>query len=668
MSDNSTESKLRVVVRKNILIPMRDGIELAADFYMPDRAGKYPAIIELTPYHKDDLQKESAEHVLGYFAERGYVGVEVDVRGTGSSGGSAPRGLCLQHQLDAYDMVEWVAKQPYCDGNVGMIGVSYGGWTALTAAIQNPPHLRAIVPINITDDFYLANYPGGSLGGYLFILYDAYMLALNCQPSLYRDPESRWLRIWQEHLENISPWFLPWIQNQTSDASVWHESSFADQLEKITAPTFVIGGWHDIYPLMPRIYSGIKAPKRLMMGPWSHVLPDTALPGPRIDYLFEAIRWFDFWLKKADNGTSKESPIAIYVQKSWKPEAITEEIPGSWRYEREWPIKRTIQTPFYLNQKGELKREIPSDSTNHESNNFVHQPTVGTTSAGKWISGFNINGGMPIDQRLDEALSTFYTSETLVEDVEVTGVPRTILNVSSSADIATFVARLSDIGPNAESVLVATGRLNGTHRTGHREPKPLTPGENYELVLDLDTTSYIFQRGHRIRLAISSSDFPCTWPSPKAAVNTVYCTKARPSRIILPVLPRSTEEFSKPRFRLSPTPPLSGDAVWRTIRDEIGSKTSVEFSFASDLNIGVKAAHKCSFIATASTLDPEDTNMKAEYTIIIEGPSTSTRISALSNVQSRRETLEVFESVSVVVDGAPYFNRSWSNVVKRRLL
>jgi len=431
-------------IERNVRVPMRDGARLAADLFRPDAAGPLPAVVEYHPYRKDDMSvpRNGPHH---YFAEHGYVSVRLDVRGTGASEGTTTDEYPLQEQLDGYDAIEWIARQPWCDGNVAMFGSSYSGFTALQVALHRPPHLKAIVPIYATDDRYSddCHYVGGALRMYYDVgFYATRMVAWNALPPTSEGLEDDWERIWREHLEGSRPYLLTWLAHQADDP-YWRPASVAGQVEKIACPVFLIGGWRDGYPNPPlRLFERLRVPRRLLIGPWDHARPDAATPGPRIDYLHEVVRWLDHWLKGRDTGVLREPPAAVYMQRYDAPRPDRRLTSGEWRWLPEWPPPGQRSRALFLAPEGGLAAEPPP---HQEVAELRYVPTVGV-AGGLWSGGLAV--GLPEDQRADEASSLVFTSQPLVAPVEVLGRPRAVLHAASTAPVAAFVVKLCDVAPD----------------------------------------------------------------------------------------------------------------------------------------------------------------------------------------------------------------------------
>ncbi|HEX9598522.1 MAG TPA: CocE/NonD family hydrolase [Gaiellaceae bacterium] len=655
---------------RNVLIPMRDGVRLAADLFVPepDREESLPVVLEYIPYRKDEVAAEARfyEQVVRH----GYAVARVDVRGTGASEGISTDEYLPQEQRDGYDTVEWLAAQPWCDGQVTMMGISYGGFTALQVAALAPPHLTSVVPMCFTDDRYTddCHYRGGLLRKYYDLaFYGTFMIAFNALPP---DPEwagDDWARIWQQHLAGDEPYLLEWLRHQT-DGPYWRQGSVREVAGRIRCPVFMIGGWRDGYPNPPlRLYEALTVPRRLLIGPWNHAFPDVAVPGPRIDYVHEVVRWLDHWCKGKVTAVMDEPPVVVYVQRYDEPDVDRLESAGEWRAETEWPPPGAGGRILYLGAGGSLEEKMGADGDEA----FEYEPTVGV-SGGLWSGGLPF--GLPGDQRPDEALSLVHTSPPLEEEVHVLGRPRAVLHVASSASVIGFAASLADVAPSGSSHLVCKGMLNATRRRSLREPEPLVPGEIYELEVELDATGWLFEKGHRIRLAIASADWPNVWPTPEPATNRVYRGVARPSRLILPVVPpRGSGE--PPSFRPSPLtvsrhvdrpePP-----VWEVVRDVLSGRTTVRIRDRREQRIdAARVAHReYSLTAQLDPADPAGASARGRHVSRIVRPDGVAEASSDVSVQATAEHFHVTIELAVHLNGTLRFARRWAESVPRQLL
>lgn len=659
---------------KNVLIPMRDGVQLAADLYLPACEGgtdRWPVVLEYTPYRKDDV---NLTHRVFYtrLPQHGYAVARVDIRGTGASEGISTDEYTLQEQQDGYDVVEWLAQQPWCDGHVNMMGISYGGFTALQVAAHNPPHLTSIIPIDFTDDRYTddCHYRGGLLRLYYDIAhYGGQMVARNALPPPPEWSGGAWAQVWEQHLAHDEPYLLKWYRHQT-DGPYWRNGSVRDAPEHIRCPAFLIGGWRDGYPNPPlRLYEALPCPKKVLVGPWNHALPDVAVPGPRIDYLREVLRWLDYWCKGQDSGIMDEPPVTVYMQRYQPPDPDRLDTPGAWRAEREWPLPGAGEQVLYLGNHGSLTEALCGSNTPRSVDTFDYNPTVGLT-AGLWSGG--IPFGLPGDQRPDEACSLVYTTPPLTEDVHILGRPRAVLHVSSSsATVIGFAVSLCDVAPGGASHLVAKGMLNATRRDSFATAARLSPGEVYELDIPIDCTGWVFTQGHRIRLCVASADWPNVWPTPELASNRVFRGPQHPSRLILPVVPAEGSS-APPAFQPSTRavtrlaeaihPP-----VWQVIRDQLTGSTTVQLEHGAswrvdDTTVVERQASSTFDVAPAR---PWDASARGRHVYRIVRPNQVVQGRADLSVQATATHFHLAIEVEVRVNDALHFARHWVESVPR---
>ena len=580
---------------RHVPIPTRDGTKLSAAIHWPyevPESGKSPVLIEYHPYRKDDRSSpRSVDH--DYFARNGYVSVQLDVRGTGSSTGVNTDEYMAVETEDGYDAVEWLAAQSWSNGNVGMFGSSYGGFSSYQVAMLQPPSLKAIVPIYATDDRYTddCHYKGGSLKGYYDVgTYGTMMIAMNALPP---DPElfgEGWEQEWTSRLESNTPYMLNWLANQR-DGQYWRPGSLRGQYEKLTAATFIIGGWQDGYPNPPlRVFENIQCQKKIMMGPWNHSRPDVAIPGPRIDYLHEMRRWFDLHLKGEDDGISSEPAIALFVQEYDQPNPARSNSSGKWHSEDTWPTPSSGSSIFYLGgadiSGSRMLPQKPVVSINSTSLNV--DPVVGTTG-GLWSGGLPF--GLSDDQRRDEALSLSYTSAPLQEDLTVIGNPVADLVVSSNCPNPLFVVKLMDVSPDGGSALVCRGLLNGSRISDLNSPTAMAGGEQYKALLMLDSTAWKFRRGHKVRLSIAGADFPNSWPVVSGTTIKIETGGDNQSSVTLPT---ATGDGSiKPEFidsaKLPPTRSTDDSPEWVLKENPMTGEVMLEINRAAltDVRDGV---------------------------------------------------------------------------------
>ena len=538
-----------------VRVPMRDGVELCAKITRPDAPGSFPAIMEYNPYRRlrellSDYRNEYPP-VVPYLAEHGYAIVQFDVRGTGNSGGWTTDIYNAEERHDAFDMVGWIADQPWCSGNVGMIGKSYSAVIQWQVAVQNPTALKAIIVRSANDDVYTEwVYPGGCLRPYMFDSYSANMNTWNFAPP---DPDvagENWEELWKERLEQSIPWGIGYISNPLQ-GPYWRDRSLSADYERVKCAVFVVGGWSDCYPTaLLRAYENLNCPKKAMVGPWGHWYGEesVAVPGPRIDTRPIYLRWFDHWVKEIDNAIMDEPPVTIFVRRYSPPAArMPLEEPGEWRNEREWPISRREDRLLYFGEQS--LGDSPAKAGCLDELNY--RAGAGISSGIHWGGGV-LPWGTPLDQRLDDANSLVYTSAPLEEELEVTGTPIAKLFISSTANVAYFHVKLIDVAPDGTAKLVRHGGLNATHRESHSQPKPLVPGTVYGLEVPLKSMSYVFQRGHRLRVAVAGADFQNAWPTAEPGVHSIYRGGDYASHISLPVIPRQSPTLTLPDLQQLP--------------------------------------------------------------------------------------------------------------------
>lgn len=559
-----------VDITENVFIPLRDGQRVAARIWRPQGADHQPlpAILEYIPYRKRDMTRGRDALNHAYLAAHGYVCVRVDLRGSGDSDGVLVDEYREQELADAEDVIAWLADQPWCDGNVGMMGISWGGFNSLQVAARRPPALKAVVSASATEDLYVDNmhYMGGCLLG--DNLSEAtVMLAFNSLPPDPAVVGPRWRDMWLERLRGSGLWLETWLSHQRRD-HYWEPASVCEDYGAIQCPVMAVGGWADGYTnAIFRLMEHLDVPRKGLIGPWGHKYPHLGVPGPAIGFLQELVRWWDHWLKKQDTGLMDEPMLRTWMQDSVPPKTAYAERPGRWVAEEQWPSPGIQDWDLQLAQTA-LVEDGHREVSEHEFR--LRSPLSVGMFAGKWAS-YAAVPDLPYDQREEDGGALVWETEPLARPTEILGRPVLDLVVSADQPVAQLTARLSDVGEEGEATRVTFGVLNLTHRTSSTEPEPLEPGRRYRVQLPLNGMAQSFPAGHRIRLSVSTSYWPLVWPAPRPATVTV----ATPgSHLRLPCREPRAEDDDLRAFEapitaepLGVTELTPSQHDWRVIRD-----------------------------------------------------------------------------------------------------
>lgn len=511
---------------ENQWITLKDGTRLAARIWMPDNAeaDPVPAVFEFLPYRKRDGTSPRDESTYPVFAAAGIAGVRVDIRGSGESDGVIDGEYTPLELANAVELIEWIAAQPWSNGSVGMMGISWGGFNCLQVAALRPAPLKAIISIASTVDRYNddIHYKNGThLSAQLS--WAATMLAYQSRSP---DPEltgNRWRDMWQERLEQ-EPFFMEeWLQHQRRD-DFWKHGSIAENFDDVEIPSLVIAGWADGYRSTPiKAVEGMGARSKAIIGPWIHKYPHFAWPKPRADFHGEAIRWWNRWLRGEQNGVDDLPQVRAYIMDAVKPAIRRDFDPGFWVAKGRWSKPEgdmfTVGADGVLGKGrggvGEVQLRSPLDTG---------------TSSGEWFT-LKPDAEMAVDQRGDDAGSLVFETGVLAEAFDYLGMPKLKLVLKSDAPLANLCARIVDVHPDGSSLRVAFGVLNLAHRKSNEHPEPMVPGEATEIEMDLDAMGYRFAPGHRIRLSLSTAYWPTMLPPPydaTLAIDTASITLSMP--------------------------------------------------------------------------------------------------------------------------------------------
>ena len=526
---------------EEVRIPMKDGVKLAADIWRPEEgSGPFPVLLEYLPYRKTEARGGSSR-LYSYFVRHGFVVARVDIRGTGNSEGVLiPYEYSEIEQRDGEEVIAWLAAQPFSNGNVGMFGISWGGFNSIHMAMRRPPALKAIIAVDATDDLYQDDVH--FMDGIIHV--DSWEMSQDLANAVPGAPDYVFDERYFADRFDQPPWMLTY-KAQQRDGPFWDRTALNKRYESIAIPVFMIGGWYDGYrDSIPRMLEHLKAPTKAIVGAWDHTYPDEPYPKPGFDWRHEAVRWFDQWLKGKDTGIMKEPRLAVYVRNWHPPGPYLEEAPGRWRYEDGWPIARIRNRVLHPRSDRSL-----ADAPGVEAvDRLRYVPTTGVEAGGPVMWW----GDVAPDQRPTDAFSLVYDTPPLDEDVEILGLPKAMLKVAADAPHIDWFARLNDVAPDGTVTQVAGAGMNGAHRISARDPKAIVPGEPFPLQIAMHFTSWVFPKGHRIRLAVSNAQWPMLWPTPYPATTSLYLGSDG-SRLLLPVVPPDSTKGPAPSYL--PIPP-----------------------------------------------------------------------------------------------------------------
>lgn len=590
------EPKFEIVKRENVMVPMRDGIKLATDIYLPGKDGKpaegrFPVILSRTPYGKGSSAAKS-------YTPYGYVVIFQDTRGRGGSEGTWT--WMSDDWQDGYDAIEWIASQPWSNGTVGMMGCSYVGATQHLAAMTRPPHLTAIIPSNPSINHGI----GGIIYGGAFrlrivnwILGNAAKGSQKAKDPAYREILAAQSKNSHYYLQNLpirrgttplrivpeyEGMLVDMLSHRRND-EFWRFSNIIEHAdEHKDLPVFMVGGWYDLFSSSTtETYMALKrsseSPVHLIMGPWPHCGHSRSHAqvdfGPDASFDMNAAQraWFDRWLKEEESNFGKEipfrTPVRAFVMGTGdghKTEDGKLYHGGYWRDLEDYPPPQAKDTNFYLQPGGGLAPHVPSEensTTTYEFDPRNPVPTVGGCIVGSISGAWNQWGGphiwnsqveMPLSMRNDVVV---FQTPPLEQDMEIVGPIEVKLWASSSAVDTDFTAKLLDIYPSSTDfpagfdLIMGDGIIRARYRDSDKEEKMMSPDEVFEFTVKLDPCSNVFKKGHRIRIDISSSNFPRFDVNPNSgepandfrrlivATNTIYHDSAHPSHIVLPLMP-----------------------------------------------------------------------------------------------------------------------------------
>jgi putative CocE/NonD family hydrolase len=680
-------------VIENIWIPMKDGAHLAARLFLPIAAhrGTKPAgaVLEYLPYRKRDGYRYRDDVAGAAFAKDGIAFIRVDIRGTGDSDGVMIDEYLPPEQADCLDLIAWIARQPWCNGHVGMRGISYGSFTALQAAAKAPPALKAIVSACGTEQRYLddVHYRGGCL------IHDQWTWAMEWQVVLRAPPDPalvgahRWRRIWQERLEASGPLTIGWNEHQTYDAK-WQDGSIHDY-GAIRAAVFNVAGMLDSYlPSATRMMARApQVPQKALIGPWAHKWPGypqpaghsgepteaaNGQPGPGVDWLPVECRWWRHFLNGEATGILEEPRIHAYREDRPAGASYPRDTIGAWVSEPTWPSAGIRPSRLMLNADGLSPEARPERRLAHRTNLTIGFANRQSDASGEPATWWREQSG-------DDALALCFDTPPLDAPRDIMGEPIFHIRVRADRPVAKLCARLTEVTADGRSHFVSYALLNLTHRNSHQHPEPLEPSRDYDVEIVGQFACYRFARGSRIRVAISETWWPVVWPSP--APVTLEIT-AGASSVILPERDPARVEDALPftelrnRYDLPGAPPapyldrlggvtVSGPAGQRIFVLEEGITEPEGDPIAGIATLYKEAYH---LRRTIREDDPNSAEIEAQAINTYTRGDWKIKLRAWSRGRSTPTHFICDESFEAWEGDRQVFSRSWSKTIPRVLV
>jgi hypothetical protein len=537
----------------DVKVPMRDGIRLSTNIYRPDAPGEFPVLLMRSPYGNGGAGNRYAAVAV----EQGYIVVLQDTRGRYESEGLFD--AMQPEALDGYDTQQWISRQPWFNGKIGTFGGSYVGFTQWIPASVGCPYVLAMFPEVTFGDLHDVVYQNGA---FFLDLFGPWSYEMTCPynvsvDSLMKQPDKVLMHLPLIDQDKMLGWKIPflrdWLSHPEHD-SYWDRTSIGNGYQRITAASYSIGGWYDIllkgtiinYLRMtsPDIQPEIRKKQKLMIGPWVHNMGNRKVgemdfgESADLDDTKLMLRWFDCQMKGIDDGINEEPPVKIFV--------MGENI---WRYEHEWPLARTDYRNYYFHSKGNGSTRSGDGSLDisppdkEAADRYSYDPNDPVRTIG---------GMGPYDQGKVEVRADVlvFSTPVLKYDLEVTGPVNAVVYASSSAKNTDFTAKLVDVYPDGRAMRICEGIIRADHRDPEEKPSMIEPGKIYKFNIDMWATSNLFKKGHKLRVEISSSNFPrfdrnlntgnyfATDTTVMKADQTIYHNREYPSHIVLPVIRR----------------------------------------------------------------------------------------------------------------------------------
>ena len=667
MTSTGPASVDAVTMDDHVQITMSDGVRLSARIWRPADGAPVPALLEYLPYRKGDWTAPRDAQRHPWYAAHGYASVRVDLRGSGDSEGVMDDEYSEQELADAVEVVGWLAAQPWCDGGVGMFGISWGGFNSLEVAALRPPALKAIVTVCSSDDRYGddVHYFGGAVLGVDMLAWATTMLAFTARPPDPTRVGPGWRDLWQQRLDALEPFLDTWLSHQERDA-YWRRGSVDEDYAAIEVPVLAVGGWADPYrTTVLRLVENLPGTVKGIIGPWSHQYPDIERePGPAIGFLQETLRWWDRWLKDRPTGVEDDPALRSYLQDGVPPATRYATREGRWVAEPAWP------SPYVEPVTTVLSDAFCSAAVGTDLVPLAAPEHTGV-DAGRYFP-FGNPADLPPDQREEDGRSVCFDQLPASAPVAVLGRPvaRLRLRADGSANV---VVRLCDVAPDGSSTLITRGCLDLRRRAGMDRTVDVVPGETLDVEVPLVAIGYVLPVGHRLRLAVTTAYWPWVWPYPvRAAVRL----DPRASSLVLPVRTPGSPE-GEVRFEASEQAPalpvVRRPAAPGTERSVTYNPETREWTLTVDPNYGGSRTYpdglvfdeqiRESYVIRSD--DPASARAASRWRVRLTRPGWDVAIAADASMGVDGEDFVTEHALIATLNGEEVSSRRWSRRIPR---
>ena len=650
-------------------VPMPDGVRLSARLWLPEERPA-PVIVEYIPYRKRDMVRARDERNHPWFAARGYACVRVDMRGSGDSEGSMADMYDDAELDDALAVLEWINQQDWCDGAIGMMGTSWGGTSALQAAASGSGLLKAVIAVCATNDRY--NDDIHHMGGCLLtdsIEWGATLPAIHALPPSADSDPNGWRDNWNKRLEQLEFPLFKWIEHETRDA-YWRHGSVAETPASFDCPVLAIGGWADRYSntVMNVIEDN---PENCwgIVGPWGHHFPDQGVPGPAIGFQQEALRWWDHWLRKKDNGVDEDPTLRVWCHEFQLPRDFHSMRNGHWLAVSDWAT--AVKTQSYQDYILELQHGTDNAKNSRCLDRIPADLKVG--SAAGDTGYFGRPGGLPDNQLIDDSRSLVFQTGALESKQILLGKAKVELVLRTDQLPAQVIVRLNDVSPDGEVMRVAYRVHNLGLDENYRPAGQVSNDGALRLELELPNAAHVFAVGHRIRIALSTSYWPMIWP---VATKPEISIGSQTLRLQLAEVPDRSQRLAQSNFSESQTlvnrdPDRIRESIQRNYDFEADTGTLVyswrqPLAMTAHQSVGLQIGSETIAEHRICIDDPLTANSRFEHCLVLKDGNRHFESKGIAEVRAESDCFIVVGSVQVFENQETIFSRDWSQKITRR--